>query len=59
LFYPLVFVASPKVESLMPNASLIGYFGANALQYISLVFSGGILLGVISSFVAIRRFLKI
>lgn len=59
LFYPLVYVASPKVEILIPNASLIGYFGVNAPQYILMVFSVGILLGIVSSFVAIRRFLKI
>ena len=59
IFYPVVFVVSPKVERLMPNASLIGYFGANIFQYIVLIFGVGILLGVISSAVAIRRFLKI
>ena len=59
IFYPMIYVASPKIDLLVPNASLIGYFGSNALQYIVMVFSVGILLGVISSFVAIRRFLKI
>ena len=59
VFYPLVYLASSKVEALMPNASLIGYFGANALQYILLVISVGVLLGVVSSFIAIRRFLKV
>jgi cell division transport system permease protein len=59
LFYPLIYVVSPKVEALMPNASLISYFASNALLYVTLVFSVGILLGVISSFVAIRRFLKV
>src|SRR3989344_2449591 len=59
IFYPIVFLASPKVETLMPNASLIGYFGANAFQYIVLIVSVGILLGVVSSFIAIRRFLKV
>ncbi len=59
IFYPAMYVASPKVEVLMPNASLIGYFTANAFQYVILVFSVGILLGIVSSAVAIRRFLKI
>lgn len=59
IFYPLVYLASPKVEMLMPNASLMGYFTANAFQYVLLVFSGGMLLGVVSSTVAIRRFLKV
>ena len=59
IFYPLIYLASPKVEVLMPNASLMGYFTANALQYVLLVFLGGMLLGIVSSTVAIRRFLKI
>ncbi len=59
IFYPIIYLASPKVEVLMPNASLIGYFMTNALQYIVLVFFVGIMLGVVSSSVAIKRFLKI
>jgi cell division transport system permease protein len=59
IFYPVVYLVSPKVESLMPNASLMGYFLANGVQYVGLVFFSGIMLGVISSAVAIRRFLKI
>lgn len=59
IFYPLVYLASPKVESLMTNASLMSYFTVNALQYIGMVVFAGILLGVVSSAVAIRRFLKI
>lgn len=59
IFYPLVYIASPKVDIFIPNASLIGYFASNSLLYIFLIFSVGILLGIVSSFVAIRRFLKI
>lgn len=59
IFYPVVYLTSPKVETLIPNASLLGYFVSNAIQYALLVFAVGILLGVISSSIAIRRFLKI
>ncbi len=59
IFYPLVYFVSPKVSVLMPGASLFGYFISNSVQYVFLIFSAGILLGVTSSFVAIRRFLKI
>jgi len=59
LFYPVAYFISPKIESLMPGVSLIGYFASNIIQFISLLFFIGILLGVTSSFVAIRRFLKI
>ena len=59
VFYPVVFFVSPKIESLMPGVSLISYFVSNIFQFVPLLFFIGILLGVTSSFVAIRRFLKI
>lgn len=59
LFYPVLSYVSPKVELLMPGVSLIGYFVANALYLVPLTALAGVLLGVISSSVAIRRFLKI
>ena len=59
LFFPLVYLSSPKIEVLMPNASLTGYFVSNIFQYVFLIFSVGTLLGVVSSFIAIRRFLKV
>jgi len=59
IFYPAIFFISPKVESLMPGVSLISYFVSNIFQFVPLIFFIGILLGVTSSFVAIRRFLKI
>lgn len=59
MFYPIVYFVSPKVESLMQGVSLIEYFVSNVFQFIILIFFIGILLGVTSSLVAIRRFLKI
>lgn len=59
MFYPGVYLLSPKVSTLMPGASLFGYFVSNVGQYVLIIFTAGIFLGVISSFVAIRRFLKI
>ena len=59
LFFPLVYLSSPKIDVVMPNANLMGYFVSNIFQYVFLIFSVGVLLGVISSFIAIRRFLKV
>ena len=59
IFYPTIFFVYPKVESLMPGVSLISYFKTNMFQFLFLVFFVGVLLGVVSSFVAIRRFLKV
>ena len=59
MFYPIAFFISPKIESLMPGVSLISYFVSNIFQFVPLILFIGILLGVTSSFVAIRRFLKV
>ena len=59
IFYPVAYFISPKIESLMPGVSLISYFVSNIFQFVPLLFFIGILLGATSSFVAIRRFLKI
>jgi cell division transport system permease protein len=59
IFYPGLWFVSSKVAVLIPGISLIGYFGANILQYLFIIFGAGIALGIISSYVAIRRFLKI
>ena len=59
IFYPVVFLASPKIELLIPRASLVGYFSSNAFMYTGMILSAGVLLGMVSSAVAIRRFLKV
>src|SRR3990167_8591998 len=56
VFYPAIWFISSKIGVLMPGISLIGYFGANAYQFIPLLLVAGVALGVISSSVAIRRF---
>lgn len=59
IFYPALFFISPNVAALMPGASLMSYFLSNIFQFLLLVFSVGVLLGVVSSLVAIRRFLRV
>jgi len=59
VFYITVGSISPKVAIIMPGVSLSGYFAGNAVQVILLIIAGGVLLGMVSSFIAIRRFLKV
>lgn len=59
VFYAGAIAISPKVALLMPGLSLIGYFGGNFIQIFLLTMAAGIALGVVSSLIAIRRFLKI
>ncbi len=50
---------SPKLALLMPGVSLISYFTGNLIQIMFVTLFAGVGLGVASSFIAIRRFLKI
>ncbi len=59
IFYPAVYLVSPKVATLIPGISLIGYFASNIFQFSFLLLFVGAFLGIVSSLVAIRRFLKI
>jgi len=59
VFYPTLWFVSSKVGVLIPGISLLGYFGANFFEFVPLILVLGISLGVISSFIAIRRFLKV
>lgn len=59
VFYPAVFAMSPKVAVLMPGVALAGYFVGHAPQFIVLIWVAGILLGIVSSIIAMRKFLHI
>lgn len=59
VFYPTLWFISSKVGILIPGISLIDYFVTNVLQFVPLIFVLGIALGVLSSHIAIRRFLKV
>jgi cell division transport system permease protein len=59
IFYPGAVYASPKIAKLMPGVDTFAYFRGNVLEVVALTFGVGIVLGVISSFIAIRRFIKI
>ena len=59
LFFGGLQFASPRIALLMPGVSLMGYFAGNVAQIIGLTLFAGVGLGVISSAVAIRRFLKV
>lgn len=59
VFYVAAASISPKVAVVMPGVSFIGYFAGNAVQIILLVLAAGIGLGIVSSLIAIRRFLQV
>lgn len=59
VWYGAATALSPKVALVMPGVSLIGYFVGNGIQIVLLTLVLGLGLGIVSSFIAIRRFLHI
>lgn len=59
VFFPLVWLISPKVSLLVPDFNLFAYFLTNLLQFFGIMSITGILLGVGSSYFAMRRYLTI
>jgi cell division transport system permease protein len=59
VFYIFAASVSPKVALVMPGVSLIGYFTGNAIQIVMLMLAAGVSLGMVSSMIAIRRFLRV
>ncbi len=58
-FLPVIWVIFPKILLILPNVNLLQYFTANFLQFFLILFVIGVALGVGSSALAIRRYLKI
>lgn len=59
VFYAFAASVSPKVALVMPGVSLIGYFTGNVIQITMLMLAAGVGLGMVSSMIAIRRFLRV
>ncbi len=59
LFYPIVYLTSPRIQTFIPSVNLSLYFSNFFGQMLLLVLGSGIALGVVSSIVAVRRYLKI
>lgn len=59
LFYPFVYFSSRYIVSVAPNVNIIEFLHTNALEIIGIQLLSGIVLGAISSLIAIRKYLKI
>ena len=59
LFFPILWVMSSKVSIFLPNINLLAYFTQNFLEFFLILLVVGVSLGVGSSLLAIRRYLKI
>jgi len=58
-FFVLVWIISEKTGSFFPGTDIFAYWSGNFLSILSLLFAFGVGLGVFSSFIAIRRYLKV
>lgn len=59
LITPLISVASPYIEILMPETNLTAYFYGNLWSLFGYQILFGVILGIVSSFIAVRRYLKV
>ena len=56
--YPFIIYISPKVEAFIPGVNMLDYFHQNFFVFFLLLLGGGIVLGVVSSVIAMRRYLR-
>lgn len=59
VFFPFTWLAAPKISLLVPDFNLFSYFLTNFLEFFGIMAAAGVLLGVGSSFIAVRRYLTI
>lgn len=59
VFYPAVIFASPRIQTFIPSVNLSSYFTDFFGQMLFLVMGLGVALGIVSSLIAVRRYLKI
>lgn len=57
--FPIIYFISPYVKVFIPDMNLLSYFTSNFFQLFTYQLLFGIGIGIISSFIAIRRYLKI
>jgi len=56
---PIVFFASPYLKVFIPQMDLVGYFTSHLFSLLLYQILFGVGIGVISSFIAIRRYLRV
>jgi len=59
VFYPAFWFAGKKTEVLFGELNIFGYFISNIFQISFILLFAGVLLGVLSAYIATRRYLKV
>lgn len=58
VFYPALSFAAPYINTFLPKADIYNYFKDNFFQFLGIILGVGVSLGILSSFIAVRRYLK-
>lgn len=58
LLFPILFLISPKITNFLPDIDLLYFYQVNFWEFLFLLLGVGILLGSLSSIIAVRRYLK-
>ncbi|RJQ37295.1 ABC transporter permease [Candidatus Parcubacteria bacterium] len=59
LFFPIAWFASGKITALMPEVNLAEYFQTHFFEFTAILLALGIILGIVSSMIAVRRYLRV
>jgi len=58
IIFPILYFVSPKITNFLPEVDLMYFYQSNFWEFIFLLFAIGIVLGGVSSLIAIRRYLR-
>lgn len=59
IFFPLAWLAAPKLILLVPNFDVFQYFLTNFFEFFGIMLFSGVALGAVSSLIAVRRYLQV
>ncbi|MDP3710719.1 MAG: permease-like cell division protein FtsX [bacterium] len=59
MFFPLTWLIAPKLSFLVPQFNLFSYFIGHFVQFFGLMLVAGVALGLSSSLIAIRKYLRV
>lgn len=58
IFYPLTYWLAPMTESLFFGINIFSYYTSSFGQFFLILFFGGVLIGALSSYIAVKRYLN-
>lgn len=58
-FFPITWLAAPKIAVVIPNFNLFQFFLTNIVSFFGIMLAAGLFLGMMSSLIAIRRYLRV